>query len=300
MRLSLLALGDTDNDNRRMDDPIIFGYREEWAAFGKRNKEFLEKFPHLEATIKLCYEPRRTLNEPIDKVVLFMGRTCVEDFTELLMCCGNGCGRAAQILLRSLYERAVTLRYLHEHPECVTDFLDYNDVQARKFAKAVEEAYKGIEGREPIYPSDVREEIEERFLEVKDRFMRTLSCPDCGAEVEKRLNHTWGLDFASMANKTDLARLKAFCYDEALAQAHPTVASFIRRMQHEDGGVSFREGSQPELVDKTLRLAHSVILNTLLVQSERFETPGLKEQIDRCYADYMAIWRDEKANVQAT
>src|SRR5580698_2247287 len=97
---------------------VSFGFRDEWVDFDKRNREFLNKFPHVEAALKLAYERNTRTTEPIERVVLFMGRTCVDDFMELMVCCGNGCARAAQILLRSLYERAVTVRYLNEHPEC--------------------------------------------------------------------------------------------------------------------------------------------------------------------------------------
>jgi hypothetical protein len=71
-------------------------------------------------------------SEPIDKFVLMFGRVCVEDFFEILLCCGNGNGQAAQKLLRGLYERAVTLRYLREHPEEIEDFLDFYHVTQRK------------------------------------------------------------------------------------------------------------------------------------------------------------------------
>src|SRR5690349_21169863 len=104
---------------------LIFGFQEEWGKFETRNRAFLEAFPRLQKTLELACSRNAQLTEPIDKFVLMFGRVCVEDFFEITLCCGNGSGHAAQKLLRGLYERAVTLRYLHEHPTEIEDFLDF-------------------------------------------------------------------------------------------------------------------------------------------------------------------------------
>jgi hypothetical protein len=110
---------------------VTFGFEEEWQDFERRNRAFLEKFPGLEKTLRIAFNRDTKLSEPIDKFVLMFGRVCVEDFFEILLCCGNGNGQAAQKLLRGLYERAVTLRYLREHPEEIEDFLDFYHVTQR-------------------------------------------------------------------------------------------------------------------------------------------------------------------------
>jgi hypothetical protein len=55
----------------------------------------------------LAFIRHAQLSEPIDKFVLMFGRICVEDFLEVILCCGNGNGHAAEKLVRGLYERAV-------------------------------------------------------------------------------------------------------------------------------------------------------------------------------------------------
>jgi hypothetical protein len=60
--------------------------------------------------METAFNRNMPLEEPIDKFLLMFGRDCVEDFSEILFCCGNAYGHAAQKLLRGLYERAVTMR----------------------------------------------------------------------------------------------------------------------------------------------------------------------------------------------
>lgn len=263
---------------------LTFGYPEEWEDFGARNPLFLERFPHLERALKIAFHRDASLQEPIDKFILMFGRLCLEDFFEILLCCGNGYGHAAQKLLRGLYERAVTLRYLHEHPQEVGNFLDYYHVAQRKLKLACE-ATMGAD----TFPPDQAAQIEREYAEVKEKYMVT-DCEKCGT---KRLNHTWSkLDFVAMANQTSLGKLNAIGYMIPLRHAHATVASMVSRMKStESDGISFADEPQRAEADKALRAAHNVFLDTLRVQDERFRIPGLKEQNEVCLHDFMDIWQ---------
>ena len=52
-----------------------------------------------------------------NKFVYFFGRVVLEDFMEITLVCYHGYGVAASKLVRTMYEHAVTLYYLHEHPQ---------------------------------------------------------------------------------------------------------------------------------------------------------------------------------------
>jgi len=177
----------------------MFGYPEEWKDFEKRNPLFLERFPRLQKAMEIAFDRTAPLEEPIDKFILMFGRLCIEDFSEILLCCGNGYGHAAQKLLRGLYERAVTLRYLHEHPKEIENFLDYYHVGQRKLKIACENTM----GADTFSPEQAAE-IENEFARVKEKYMVT-DCEKCGT---KRPNHTWTkLNFVAMANKTSFGKL---------------------------------------------------------------------------------------------
>jgi hypothetical protein len=97
-------------------------------------------------------------------------------------------------LLRGMYERAVTARHLHLHPEQVRDFLDFYWVNAHRMAQAIENVF----GNGQLSAVKVAE-LKSKREEVVPRFMVT-DCAKCGTQ---RLNHTWSkLDFVSMARAT--------------------------------------------------------------------------------------------------
>jgi hypothetical protein len=278
-------------DQTPIPKTLTFGFQEEWRDFERRNRAFLEKFPGLEKTLHIAFNRDTKLSEPIDKFVLMFGRVCVEDFFEILLCCGNGNGQAAQKLLRGLYERAVTLRYLREHPEEIEDFLDFYHVTQRKLMVACQNTM-GAE----TFPPEMAAEIEGEYRGVKDKFMIT-ECEKCGT---KRLNHTWSkLDFVSMANQTALGKLVVPGYLLPLRQAHATVASMVSRMEAgPDEGISFMDRAQRKEADQALRMAHNILLDVLRVQDEHFSVSGLNERNQVCLQDFVDIWqkRDSTPN----
>jgi hypothetical protein len=89
-----------------------------------------------------------------------MGRLCSEEFFEITLLAANGYG--ALKLLRSLYERAVTMAYLCDNPSEVEAFLNYYPVAQRKLIQAI----KGSFGPDAL-PAQVLEQVEQQYAEVK-------------------------------------------------------------------------------------------------------------------------------------
>jgi hypothetical protein len=270
------------NPTKESTTSVIFGFPEEWQDFAERNALFLERFPSLARAIALAFTRDTVLPEPIDKFVLGFGRVCQANFSEILLCCDNGSGLAAQQLLRGLYERAVTLRYLHEHPTEVEDFLHFHYVNQRKLMIAC----KGTMGK--VFSPNQAEKIEKDYEAVKDKF-RVTDCEKCGT---KRINHTWSkLDFVAMAKKTILGKLIVPGYFIPLRQAHATMGSLLSMVEPSPtGGISFIGAAQRKEADGALNFSHLFFLDVLSVQEERFAVPALKEQIGICWQDFEDIW----------
>jgi hypothetical protein len=106
------------------DEPLSasYGYPEEWAEFSKGHQEFLKRFKNIETAIGVAFQRIHQTTQPLEKTIYFQGRLIVEDFMEILLLCGNGYGIGAQKLVRGMYERAVSARYLMDHPEEVDNF----------------------------------------------------------------------------------------------------------------------------------------------------------------------------------
>jgi hypothetical protein len=267
---------------------LICGYPEEWKNFEERNRPWLERFPNLQLALSTAFIRSTTLTEHIDKFVFLYGRLCCEDFFEIGLCCGNGYGAAAEKLVRSLYERVVTLRYLHEHPEELDAFWNYHHVNTYKLMVAVEESM----GTKTL-SEEMRTKIKADYQSVKGDFMVT-ACERCGT---KRLNHTWSkLDFVAMSKKTGtIGKLIVPGYYLPLRHAHATVGALLSRLEdNEIEGLSFIPTAQPEQADDALQSAANVIIDVLNVQDERFKIPGLKDQIQQVLDDLMEIYGGKK------
>ena len=175
------------------NEPLLasYGYPEEWAAFSKGHQEFLKRFKNIEKALDVAFLRIHQTTTPLEKTIYFLGRLIVEEFMEILLLCGNGYGIGAQKLIRGMYERAVSARYLMGHPEEVDNFLDFHPVADRKFLTAVEQSM----GRNVFTPEQAQQ-IRDDYAAVKNQFM----VPDCKTCGTSRMNHTWSkTDVVSMA-----------------------------------------------------------------------------------------------------
>ncbi len=272
---------------------FIAGIPAEWKDFEERHRPFLERYSRLQEALNTAFLRTLMRSEPIEKFVFGYGRLCCEDFFEVFLLCANGYGVGALKLLRTLYEQAVTLRYLHEHPEELDDFLDFAYIAEHKVLKPITETF----GERAFENTPIRAtEVEERFQSVKDRFMVT----DCRKCRTKRLNHTWNkLDFATMAKRAGrLGALIVPAYYAPLTHAHSTVASLASRLAPLDGGgFTFVPTAQRKEADSVLVTAHNIILHVLEVQDERFSVPGLKEKLQTCFQDFLDTWKSRSSRV---
>jgi hypothetical protein len=274
---------------------LICGMPEEWSDFEKRHSLFLERFPRLDSAFQTTFIREVTLSEPIDKFVFQYGRLCLEDFFEIVLCCGNGYGMAAQKLLRTLYERAVTLAYLNDHPSELDSFIDFQKIQDYKVVRQIEES----SGQGTI-PAQIVEEVKAGYDEVKDRFMVT-DCKTCGT---KRLNHFWNKsDFVTLSKTTGskadgrLGALIVHGYYFPLKHAHATFGALTSRLEvAEDDSISFVPTAQRKPADEAFKVAHNVILQVLLIHNERFKVATLEEKLQICTEDFIEIWDKKKTN----
>ena len=78
---------------------------------------------------------------PVDPVIFYLGRLCIEDFNEILVLCANGYGYGASKLIRGMFERVLTGLYLHLHPDQAEDFLDFYWISQRKEINNLKSAF---------------------------------------------------------------------------------------------------------------------------------------------------------------
>ncbi|HEY1946693.1 MAG TPA: DUF5677 domain-containing protein [Bryobacteraceae bacterium] len=230
---------------------ITFGYADENDDFVKRNETFFARFENLRSAFGSTLRLDSLVSEPTDKVLIWMGRLCFEDFSEILLLCANGYGVGAFKLLRGMYERVVTTEYLRIHPDEVDDYIAYGWVDEHKLLKAWENSGFG-----EMIPAWRREQVEAQYAEVKGRYK----------------THSWKVDLVQMALKSEHLRpWLAAVYYEGLRHTHPTNSSFLSRLQlTESGTVDFHSKAQRPEADNALRAAHFLILAVMDNLHEHF------------------------------
>lgn len=263
------------------DDQLIFGFPEEWADFRKRHPTFLQRFTHITEATRAAFARVMIESNEIERFVMLYGRLCLEDFHEIMLCCGNGYGFAALKLLRGLYEKAVTLEYLNDNPSELTSFYEHRHITDFKMFQSVKDVF----GSHVLTPGFQARVIAE-YDRVKENYMVT-ACRTCGT---KRVNFTWTkLDLAAMAKKTRiLGKLIQTSYYIPMRHTHSTGAALIERLEHNDEGFGFNPDAQRSQADDALREAHTIILEVLYIQQKRFKLEGFDELYDLCVQD----WKD--------
>lgn len=271
------------------DGPVSaqYGFPEEWAAFSETHQEFLKRFKNIEHGIAVAFQRIHQTKTPLEKVIYFQGRLIVEDFSEILLLCGNGYGIGAHKLVRGMYERAVTARYLMDHPDEIDNFLEYHRVSDHRFLMTAEEST----GRSLFSPEQVKK-IKEDYESVKDQFVIP-KCKTCGTT---RMNHTWSkVDIVSMARMTkNLWPFVLPGYYIPMREGHSTVGAIFSRLDPvTEDGLVFGGDAQRDRADTALFTAHMILIETFQLQREFFKIEELESIIQTCISDYREIWKDK-------
>jgi hypothetical protein len=242
-----------------------------------------------------------------DKVIFVLCRLVGQDFAELVLLAQNGHGEGAQKILRTLYERAVTARYLHEHETDADRFLRYGAIQVGKWSRRILQL---SEKRPGLVEAKWVENCKARIKEMKaveDEFLapacskckkcgRCATCQDCKAcnACKRKVSHTWGLDLVSMALKCKgLDDLIAPCYLTPTLYTHPSEFGLRQHTKQIDGEWVLDFGPRRDKATDALRNAHMVILDTFEVMSERFPIDGYPAVIAAVHQAFKEIWHDE-------
>jgi hypothetical protein len=269
----------------RTPDNVHYACPEEWEPFARRHIEFVQRFENLERAIDVTFKRVRPTSTLLERTIYFLGRIVVEEFMEILLFCGNGYGVGAQKILRGMYERAVTSRYLYKHPEELDNYLAFHKITDYKILRAIEDSMGGIFSKEEA------EKIRQEFEAEKARFTIT----DCKKCKTTRLNHTWSkVDVVSMARMNeDLWSLVVPAYYMPTRESHSTLSAICSRLDVEPtetgGGLLFDGAPQRDRADHTLVTAHSILLNALDLQKECFGIAELEPVLQLCFDDFLAI-----------
>ena len=263
---------------------ITFGSPDQWKQFANRNGLFLERMENLRSAFNAVFNRKFTDEHQVDSLIFTSGHIATDDFMEILLLCGNAEWFAAQKLLRSMFERVVTLKYLHMHPDEAEHYLNYHWITHHKLINSVETTFKA-----GLVDPAVAAETKKNYEQFKDQYKITL-CKDCGT---MRPGISWTpKDLLTMTRKVGMSDLVVPCYYLPLQQAHPTVSGMIQRLTVKDGVLVPRERLEPLESDRTLCAAHTLALRVLEVEVEHFKLSP--EPAEQAVKDFQDIWSSRK------
>ena len=265
-----------------MTETASFGFGDRQRAFQDRHVAFFERFERLREAVNDVFNRTITADELVDPIVFYLGSRAIDDFLGVLILSANDNALSATALLRGMYERVVTARYLHDHPQEAEAFLDFDVVQQRRTAQQIRRTFPAAS-----VPEDEFRQLEERYQGVKDKFL--VKCDNCG---HPRIGPTWSkLDFVSLAGKTgELGDLIVPGYYWPTAQAHATLRSVESLLEQRPGEPPALKLEHFAESDQAFKLAHLLLLHVLQVQFDHFRLPMLERALEVVSGDYLIVY----------
>lgn len=257
-----------------------------WGLIEKLAPRFNSILPALISSLHHITERSFPVKTPADRLVFVFAHIAVENFMEILILCRQGYGLGGLQILRSLYERAVTLAYVSKSPTEAEVFLNYHAINKAKVLNQAKELDQmdlyGL-SREQI------EEIAKEHETTKPLFTQTL-CKKCGTT---RQQISWSkLDLFTMAKKADKHLRESYTslYILPTFHSHATVPSVLSRLHlSKDGKVRYKAEAQPQHVPTTLIGAHNLILKVCDLANDHFAL-GLNDELHERMKDFIVAW----------
>ncbi len=257
------------------------GYIAKQTAFAQRHSLFFERFPHLMKVINTAFDRTITTAGALNPIIFYLGIRIIDDFEAIVVTAANDLALPAQALLRGMYERIVTVAHLHDNPEDVTAFAEFDYVQRRRVAIAIRDTL----GYSPEQEAAM-EDLEREYQRVKANY--EVSCDRCD---KKRVGPSWSrLDFVTQAKRQEqLAPFIVHAYYLPLLQVHSTLRSASALIEVKEGKPVFRSG-YADLADEVFRLAYVLAINSLQLQAKHFDVPSLDSALEVCVQDCLEIY----------
>jgi hypothetical protein len=240
-------------------------------AFVARNPHFPDALGKLFDTSNKCFGRSSRPKTHHEDKCFWLGHTCRQDFVEIVFLAINGYGSGATKILRSLYERAVTIEYLIQNPNKIERFMQFAAIQEKRAMEAVLKHVPDDQIDAALGPGNTVAEIRQRYEQYKGDF-QTTKCSVCGVKPPL----AWDIDLASMIQKVGDPYRKVFplAYTNPNFKIHATLASAA---EHDDD----REVHDAETA---LMVATELFLAVMRSQNALFSL-NLDADIDACTSE---------------
>jgi hypothetical protein len=270
-----------------MSERFICGHKDEWEYF---EKSYAKHIPVLIKChdVTLDFAMKAVTENAQQHVILLLAKTCIKEFEEILVLCGNGYGSGSMKLLRTLYERIITLTYLATHTEEIQQYIDYSDVHNHKLLMEARAVHVGGGDLTP----EQEEDVIAKYAAVRDKFLQE----DCKKCKTKRLQGSWTKKSMPELAKNADTILRQFyfrAYLRPTLYSHATFIGTMWQIDTSDEGIRlFGDKVEHENVEEALSKAHFLLVQASNVTNDFFNL-GQGGLVKELFNDWADIWKSE-------
>jgi hypothetical protein len=245
---------------------------------------------------KTCFE-LLSLAHPADRdqtLIYLLAQCCLKEFEKILLLAGNGYGGGATKLLRSFYERVVTLSYLAKRPSKIQQFIDYTDIHWRKLLTEAE----NIHSRVDLTPEQIKA-INLNFENSRERFTEVL----CKEHNKTRLQMSWTKKPVPDQAREISDALRLLCFNAYLRPTfylHTTFVGITWQTQKTEDEKLMLFGSEVERqgAGEAIGYAHVLLVQVMDVLNDFFRLEQ-DERVKEIGQAWKASWEQVRQNAPA-
>jgi hypothetical protein len=259
-----------------LQDQVVIGYPDFVPVMLKEHAKFFEVMqtipPMMDDVFSLAH------SEPLHKVCRHLAKMVANSVNAVLLLGMNGIGNDALKVVRSMFEAAVTVTYLRQHPEEFDDYFDFHFIVAMK-------RHRYLEKYDPEALSRISPEVIASNVAGYER-------------VKSRYTNKWGKvrgywskkDFSAICADVGYAQDYLAFYDLTSHVIHADISGVLAQGDREPGVLDVEIAPSDLNVDMALSSAHAYLV---LAVSEyiKLARPNKQAIADRLDADFMAVWK---------
>jgi hypothetical protein len=244
----------------------------DWATFTLENPEFTG----------ICYKLFRAIPELVSDSVFgdedLLGRVISEltavsvpDFDDILLLCSKDRFWGALKLLRTFFERTVTLKYLAQNPTEVDAFIGYDAIDWDAIISGIEK----VSGLQPEYK--IKQRIQEAAGEARKRYKQE-PCKTCG--LRKQTNWT-PRSTLELAQKVGLEHLHFDAFLLPSKYIHPSYF-----------GTRDQLGMSEAPLYNILKATHTLTVETVLTHQRHYKSdPLISPIVIESIQGFFRVWK---------
>jgi Family of unknown function (DUF5677) len=242
----------------------------DWATFTREYPDFTTSYHKLFHLIaELVRESSPTGDDIPGVVICELMSTSLPDFDDILLLCSYDRHWGALKLLRGLFERTVTLKYLAQNPVEVDAFLAFDAVDWDAVLTGIEKTCGFTAGIE------ARESFKAAAKVVREGFTK---CNKCGNRKQTSWTPRSSIE---LAENTGLAHLHLEAFLMPSKFIHPTY-----------WGAHLVSSAAPAPLLNVLKITHTLTLETALVHQRYFKgDPLASSTVREAIQDFLRVWK---------